>query len=149
MNLHIETLKPHYDNPLTIAAAELITSTVYLGDETTDDYIHSLDTGTGTGYALVEDNSELIGAATISHGGVQTDLMDIAVREQYRNQRYGAALVRYIGAQALERGDDKVVAYTPPESDQRRFFQRLGFVPIPGEDLSDRRLEARPLQLLS
>lgn len=149
MNIHIEELKAPYDDPLTLAAAELIASDVYLGDDPPDYHIRFLSANTVKGYTLVGDGSQLIGAATINRlVRAQTDLVDIAVREQYRNRGYGEVLVRYIAAQALGRGDDSIVAYTPPESRQRRFFERLGFVLDLGEDKNERRLQASPLTIL-
>lgn len=149
MNFRIEELKAPYDDPLTIAAAELVASAVYLGDDPPDYHIRFLNTDTATGYALVGDNSKLIGTATISQiVRARTDLIDIAVQEGYRDRGYGTVLMRYVAAQALGRGDDSIVAYTPPESKQRRFFEQLGFVSDLGEDENERRLQASPIRVL-
>lgn len=149
MNIRVETLQPPYTDPLALAAAELITSDVYQGDETADYCRRHWGIDTAAGYALVGDDSELIGAATVNRSSGKTHIVDIAVPEQHRGNRYGTVLVKHIAALALARGDEEIIACTSPESGERRFFERLGFVPDPGEDEGERRLLARPSRLLS
>ncbi|SRR5690606_25714268 len=82
---------------------------------------------------VARDGDELLGSASLVESDLELRpemkpwLASVFVAPEHRQRGIGGALVRFIAAQARERGFPAIYLYTP---DQMRFYERLGWSEI-------------------
>lgn len=87
-------------------------------------------------YALIQAHHGVIAAASVVHDLGEpygTQISNLAVHPEMRQQRYGTRLIRHIAEQALSHGDTKLTYHTNYDyfdrDDEKGFLDSLGFCP--------------------
>ena len=103
-------------------------------------YVHFLDDDIPTGFAAVLIDPGLAGDNCFGH---MAELLDVVVREQYRGNGYGRALLDHVESEARAAGAYCLyVATYAGNDDSMAFYIHRGFVPValhpdvhgPGDD---------------
>ncbi|MDB5182195.1 MAG: hypothetical protein JWP13_958 [Candidatus Saccharibacteria bacterium] len=131
--LSLEVIDFNRQNPLAVAAAGLITMSIYPQkniNAAIERYIIATEDEGYTSYGLVENNQDLVAAASVVHGEdyegqISTQVVDIAVSPDRYKRGYGLKLMGFIAEQAIRQGDASIHLFSLDRS--KGFYEKLGF----------------------